>query len=53
MKSLLLLCSDKLPATILIGMGPNLDTTCISEMSIGTFFGFFEILNFDPLFGQK
>ena len=37
---LLLLCSDKLPAVIFIGMGPNLDTTCISEMSRGTFLDF-------------
>ena len=33
-------CSGQLPATIFIGMGPNLATTCISEMSIGTFLDF-------------
>ena len=40
-KSLLLLyvCSDKLPAIIFIGMGPNLDT-CISEVSRGNFLDF-------------
>ena len=32
--------SDKLPAAILIRMGPNLDTTCISKMSRGTFLEF-------------
>ena len=38
--------SDKLPAAILIRMGPNLDTTCISKMSRGTFLEFpnFEFL---------
>ena len=36
-------CSGKLPATIFIGTGPNLDTTCISKMSR---FTLFEISNF-------
>ena len=40
--------SDKLPAAILIRMGPNLDTTCISKMSRGIFFW-----NFRPNFAQK
>ena len=34
------MCSDKLPAAIFIGMGPNLDTPCISKMSRGTFLDF-------------
>ena len=44
------MCVFKLPATIFIGMGPNLDTTSISKMSRNTFL---EFLKFDPIFGQK
>ena len=53
LKCPLCVCVFKLPATIFIGTGPNLDTTCISKMSRGTFLDFFEILNFDPLFDLK
>ena len=45
--------SDKLPAAIFIRMGPNLDTTCISEMSRGTFLEFSKFWIFTPFLPKK
>ena len=48
-----LVCSGKLPATVFIRMGPNLDTTCISEMSRGTFLEFSKFWIFTPFLLKK
>ena len=45
--------SDHLPTRVFIQQTSNLDTTCISKLSRSTFLDFFEISNFDAIFGQK
>ena len=42
------MCSARLSAIISIRMGPNLDTTCIAELSRGSFFEFSKFCIFTP-----